>query len=101
MKLITILLMSMFLISFSLAEDYNSIKFNPGDLVNITGIKCIEKNNSICRPTYNCTISVIDDLQVFIASNSTMIDLPDGFKNYNLGYAPNYKIVVNVFFVGL
>jgi len=68
----------------------NSIKFNPGELVNITGVKCIEKNDSGCNDAVSCNITAINDTQDFIASQQAMVVLPDSFRGYNLGYAPNY-----------
>ncbi len=79
-----------FFISLVSAADYNSIQFNPGDLINITGIQCIDKNNTPCSTNINCTITAINDTQDFIANNATMFALSNGFRNYNLGYAPNY-----------
>ena len=79
-----------FFISLTSAADYNSIQFNPGDLINITGVQCIHKNNTPCNSNVDCAITAINDTQDFIASNITMNTLSNGFRNYNLGYSPNY-----------
>ena len=76
------------IISFVSAQD--SIQFNPGALVNITGIKCLEKNESICSDDIVCNITVINDTQDFLVLNQEMYLLPNAFRGYDAGYAPNY-----------
>ncbi len=71
-----------------LAQD--SIKFNPGDLVNITGVRCLQINNTICDADISCNITIINDTQDFLYSNASMVILNNGFRNFDAGYAPNY-----------
>ena len=68
----------------------NSIQFYPGSLVNITGVRCLEKNNSVCSNSINCFITIINDTEDFLYINQTMNVLPNGFRSFNVGYAPNY-----------
>jgi len=89
-RIILVLFMCLALSSLVLATDYKAIQFNPGDLVNITGVLCTEKDNSACADTVNCSLSVINDSQDFIVSNLTMLVATGGFRNLNVSYAPNY-----------
>jgi len=84
-----IVLFSLTSISFVLAEQ-DSIQFNPGDLINITGIRCIEKNNTICNEDVVCNITIINDTQDFLYTNATMDVLNNGFRCFSAGYSPNY-----------
>lgn len=76
------------IVSTILAQD--SIQFNPGELINITGIKCLEQNESSCSDSIACNITVINDTQDFLVLSQEMYILPDAFRGYNVGYAPNY-----------
>ncbi|HDK42364.1 MAG TPA: hypothetical protein ENG87_03220, partial [Candidatus Pacearchaeota archaeon] len=89
-KVLLTIMFVFFFISLTSAADYNSIQFNPGDLINITGVQCIDQNNTPCSTSTNCTITAINDSQDFIVNNITMNTLSNGFRNYNLGYSPNY-----------
>lgn len=71
-----------------LAQD--SIKFNPGDLVNITGVRCLQRNDTICGADISCNITIINDTQDFLYSNASMDILNSGFRSFNAGYSPNY-----------
>jgi len=68
----------------------NSISFNPGELINITGVKCLEKNDTSCSNYINCYITIINDTEDFLYINQTMDILADAFRGFNAGYAPNY-----------
>ena len=78
------------IISLGFVCAQNTIQFNPGDLVNITGIKCLQQNGTLCPDTILCNITVINDTQDFSVLNQQMINIANAFRNYNIGYAPNY-----------
>ena len=82
------ILFCLIMINMVLAQ--NTIQFNPGDLVNITGVKCLYQNESICADNIICNITVINDTGDFLVLNKEMNVLADAFRNYNCGYAPNY-----------
>jgi len=79
-----------FLIIVSTVLAQNSIQFNPGSLVNITGVKCLYFNESICNDAVSCNITVINDTSDFLILNQEMDVLTDAFRSYNVGLAPNY-----------
>lgn len=68
----------------------NTMQFNPGDLVNITGVKCLDQNESSCANAVLCNITIINDTQDFLVLDKQMDFLPDAFRSYSAGYAPNY-----------
>jgi len=71
-----------------LAQD--SIQFNPGTLVNITGVRCLNVNDSLCADSINCNITIINDSSSFLYTNEVMTILANSFRGFNAGNAPNY-----------
>lgn len=72
------------------ASNEKVIEFNIAEEVNLTGVQCVHLNNSACGTGITCYITALNETQGFLASNVTMINLDNGFRNYNLGFAPNY-----------
>ncbi len=68
----------------------SSMQFDPGSLINITEVRCLEGINSLCSDTINCTITIINDSEDFLYVNQTMLILVNSFRGFNAGYAPNY-----------
>ena len=77
----------------------NNITFSPGELVNITGIKCLDQNNTDCSEDIVCTISIIYQNNTVIILNQSMDVHDSGFRSYNTGLTPEqevtYSAVVN------
>ena len=87
------ILSSLLVVSFLIILGVNFIsamQFNPGDLINITEVRCLEKNSTLCSNSRNCTITVINDSKDFLYINQTMNILANSFRGFNAGYGPNY-----------
>lgn len=85
-----LLIIVLLLLSIILVSAQDSIQFNPGDLVNITGVRCLQANDSICLDTTICYITIINDSNDFLYTNETMNILDNGFRCFSAGNAPNY-----------
>jgi len=86
----TLIIFIFFFISLNIISAQNTIQFYPGSLVNITGVRCLEENNSLCPDSTNCYITIINDTENFLYTNQTMSVLANGFRGFNAGNAPNY-----------
>ncbi len=80
----------LFSISFGLFSAQDSIQFNPGELVNITGVRCLNINDSLCADSINCNITIINDSSSFLFTNEIMDILVNSFRGFDAGNAPNY-----------
>ena len=87
----SIIFFTLFNLNFVLA-DYN-ITFSPNTLVNLTGVKCLNQNNSDCSEEIPCNISILYQNNSFLIINQTMINLPAGFRNYDTGLTPIVEII--------
>lgn len=81
------IILALFCLTFISA---NSMEVNPGDLVNITEVRCLNANNSLCADSVNCSITIINDTEDFLYTNQTMTILANAFRGLDAGYAPNY-----------
>jgi len=89
-KYTKLFLLALVILSIGFISAQDSIQFNPGALVNITGVKCLEQNDTSCSDEVNCSITIINDTEHFLHVNQSMIVLTDAFRGFNAGYAPNY-----------
>jgi len=70
----------------------NNISFSPNELINITGIKCLDQNNSDCSDTIECNISILYQNNSFLIANQSMDILDSGFRSYNTGITPTGEL---------
>ncbi len=60
-----------------------TILFSPSELINITGIMCIQGNNTICSDGIGCNITVLNQTGGFLVANETMDIQPQGFRSFD------------------
>ena len=95
-SLIVFSIFCFFFLFFSLGSvNAQNISFLPGELVNLTGIKCLNLNNSDCNNTIACNISIFYANNSILIVNQSMTILSGGFRNYNTGLTPTNELVLS------
>ena len=95
---ILLIFFSIFCISL-ISATYDLQDFYINEQMNLTGIKCLELNNSACEATVNCYLTVMNSTQDIVVNNQTMIAYSGGYRSYDLGLAPADSVEwsVNIF----
>lgn len=84
---ILLIFLGIFCISL-ISATYDLQNFYINEQMNLTGIKCLELNNSECADTINCYLTALNNTQDMIVNNQTMVVYTGGYRSYDLGLAP-------------
>jgi len=67
------------------ADPFEITNFRVGELINITGVRCLDRNNSVCDNSVACNITMLNLTGDFIFINESMDIQPNGFRSFNTG----------------
>ena len=74
------------------AAEPKTILFDTEQLINITGVRCLQQNNTPCGTGIGCNISIMNSTGGFLFSNYTMDNQDNGFKSFNTALSYNSEI---------